>query len=81
MRDKLADLIVRASHAASNRIQGEWLALRVAYAGAWLADAITRPMTDSEWSRIRDSRPTLLKLYSRGVISEREAARAIRAGW
>lgn len=52
------------------------------YRGNWwerLKDLFTRPMSGNEWDLAHSTVPGKVKAYHRGVISDRELARIVRA--
>ncbi len=44
----------------------------------WFRNLLTRPMTEDEWEEIRRDHPKIEKLYLRGILTEKEAARKFR---
>ncbi len=79
MRDLFAFKIVAFSMMIANCLLGvnmEHVGSFIGSFGARLADRIAKPMTAQEWARVH---PKVLKMYHRGIVSEREAKWNTRA--
>lgn len=81
MRDRIASEVYFLGQRIASVLRGrshDIAARRIARGTTWLADLITRPLTDREMANLASTHPSIARLRQRGFISDRETARIVR---